>query len=223
MTKPATALAIVTQPWAWAASGVAFAQQPAVRLRDASNHDVNQAGVVVTVAIASGGGTLGGATTATTDTSGVAAFSDLSISGADGARTLGFTSGSLAGATSNTISVTTPTGIPLMTIDWGSYASTAALAADCTTFDCSNDHFGGGDVVIDPTVTSSNGSQTLRYHYNHGPGTGCTSITLGRDFRFPNSQTLQEAWAEFQIKYSMNFTRRVGRFRRTRVTRTITS
>jgi hypothetical protein len=50
------------------------------------------AGVEVTASLASGGGTLEGTTTATTDANGVAAFGDLGIRGT-GAQTLEFTSG----------------------------------------------------------------------------------------------------------------------------------
>src|SRR5947208_2345735 len=73
-----------------AQSGVAFAQQPVVQLRDASGNPVSQTGVTVTAAIASGGGTLGGTLTATTNGSGVASFTNLAITGTAGDRTLSF-------------------------------------------------------------------------------------------------------------------------------------
>ena len=75
----ASELSITTQPSMSAASGAAFAQQPTVQLLDVSGNAVSQAGVVVTAAIASGGGTLGGTLTATTDTNGLATFTNLSI------------------------------------------------------------------------------------------------------------------------------------------------
>ena len=99
-------LSIVTQPSPTAESGVAFAQQPSIQLRDASNLAVSQAGVVVTAAIASGGGTLGGTVTATTNAAGVAAFTNLSITGADGVRTLTFSVPGLASVTSPNVNVT---------------------------------------------------------------------------------------------------------------------
>ena len=105
----ATKLAITTQPSTSATSGVAFAQQPVVQLRDSANNAVGKSGVVVTAAIVSGGGTLGGTVSATTNASGVAMFTNLSISGVDGARTLGFSATGLTGAVSSSISVTTPT------------------------------------------------------------------------------------------------------------------
>src|SRR5439155_603944 len=63
----ATQLTITTQPSSTAQSGVAFAQQPVIQVRDASGNAVSQRGVTVTAAIATGAGTLGGTLTATTD------------------------------------------------------------------------------------------------------------------------------------------------------------
>ncbi len=101
----ASQLTLTTQPSASAQVGVAFAQQPVVQLRDAAGNAVPQSGIVVSAAIASGGGTLSGATTATTDPSGAALFTNLAITGLVGARTLTFTATGLAAATSATIAV----------------------------------------------------------------------------------------------------------------------
>src|SRR5207248_3089524 len=102
----ATQLSITTQPSSSAQSGVAFAQQPVVQLRDASGNPVSQAGVTVTAAIATGTGTLGGTLTATTNGSGVASFTNLAITGAAGDRTLTFSGTGLTSATSATITIT---------------------------------------------------------------------------------------------------------------------
>jgi hypothetical protein len=99
-----TQLFIATQPSATATSGVAFAQQPTIQLRDVSGNNVSKAGVVITASIASGGGTLGGTLTASTNASGVASFTNLQITGSGG-HTLSFTSGTLTPDTSTTISV----------------------------------------------------------------------------------------------------------------------
>ena len=61
--------------------------QPAVRLLDSGGAPM--AGEVVTASVVSGGGTLQGAATATTDANGIAAFADMGIDG-DGAQVLGF-------------------------------------------------------------------------------------------------------------------------------------
>jgi hypothetical protein len=101
----ASQLTITTQPSASATNAAAFPQQPAVQLRDASGNAVSQSGVAVTAAIASGGGTLGGTTTVSTDGAGIARFTNLSLSGIIGNRTLGFSALALTGATSGTINL----------------------------------------------------------------------------------------------------------------------
>lgn len=100
---PPASMTITTQPSAAAASGQAFAVQPAVEVRDAGQNLVDA--VDVSVAIESGGGTLAGATPIQTR-KGVGTFSGLSITGAPGPRTLRFTAGA-SSAVSTTISVTT--------------------------------------------------------------------------------------------------------------------
>ncbi|HSR91626.1 MAG TPA: invasin domain 3-containing protein, partial [Gemmatimonadales bacterium] len=99
-------LFIQTQPSATAQNAVDFAQQPVIQLRDASNNPVNQPGVVVSASILSGGGTLNGTTTATTNASGVASFNDLAITGVVGSRTLIFSATGFVSATSSAINLT---------------------------------------------------------------------------------------------------------------------
>src|SRR5204863_5311055 len=86
----ATQLTVTTEPSTTAQSGVPFAQQPVIQIRDASGNPVSQGGVTVTAAIATGGGTLGGTLSATTTGTGVATFTDLAITGTAGDRTLSF-------------------------------------------------------------------------------------------------------------------------------------
>lgn len=126
---PATKLSITAQPPSSATSGVTFSTQPAIQLRDASDNPVNQSGVAVTAAIASGGGTLGGTTTVTTNAAGAATFTNLSISGSAGSRTLTFSSGSLTAATSGPISVT---AAPASQLDFAT--APPATAASGVTF-----------------------------------------------------------------------------------------
>lgn len=104
--KPvATQVALTTQPGSGARSGIAFAQQPIVQLRDSAGGAISQSGVVVTAAIASGGGTLSGTTAATTNANGVAAFTNLAIGGSVGAYTLRFSAGKLTPAVSSSIAL----------------------------------------------------------------------------------------------------------------------
>ena len=120
-----TQLVMVTQP-AGATSGAAFTTQPAVELRDASNAVVLQSGVTVTVAKASGTGTLSGTLTATTDASGKATFTNLVITGT-GPHTLTFTSGALTAATSASFAVTAsaPTQLAVTTQPGGGVSGAA--------------------------------------------------------------------------------------------------
>lgn len=97
-------VAVVTEPSSSAQSGAAFAQEPAVQLRDSNNNPVKRAGISVSATIASGGGTLGGTTTVTTDATGLATFTNLEISGAVGSRTLAFNESSVS-ATSTAIAI----------------------------------------------------------------------------------------------------------------------
>jgi adhesin/invasin len=69
----------------------ALSPQPAIQVQDASGNSVPQSGIVVQASL-TGDGALGGITTMTTDATGVARFTDLSITGAPGSRTLVFTS-----------------------------------------------------------------------------------------------------------------------------------
>src|SRR5256886_17675072 len=77
-----------------------------MQVRDASGNPASQAGVTVTAAIATGGGTLGGTLTATTNGSGVASFTNLAITGTAGDRTLSFSATGLTGATSTPVTIT---------------------------------------------------------------------------------------------------------------------
>ena len=83
----ATKLALTTQPSSTVQSGIAFPQQPVIQLQDAFGNPVSQSGTSVTAAIATGGGTLGGTAAVTTNASGTAVFTNLSITGLVGART----------------------------------------------------------------------------------------------------------------------------------------
>jgi hypothetical protein len=94
---PAVQLDITTQPSATAESGVPFSQQPVIQLRDAAGNAVSHDGVAVEAVIASGGGTLGGTTAVLTNASGVAAFTDLMITGPVGPHTLQFGATALTG------------------------------------------------------------------------------------------------------------------------------
>ncbi|MGH7702476.1 MAG: beta strand repeat-containing protein, partial [Gemmatimonadales bacterium] len=99
-------LAIVTQPSASARSGVAFSVQPSVQLQDNVGNLVKRAGDTVKVAVGSGpgGGTLSNAM-AITDTSGLATFAGLTLSGTAANYTLSFGATGFSSVASNAIAL----------------------------------------------------------------------------------------------------------------------
>ena len=101
----ASQITISRQPSATAQSGVRFATQPLLLVKDNAGNPVP--GVVVSVTLASGGGTLNGTLTTGSDANGIAGFGDLSITGLVGTRKLSFSAtGGAPEVTSNSINVT---------------------------------------------------------------------------------------------------------------------
>ena len=99
----------------------------------------------------------------------------------------------------------------LFDIIFDDYADTAAFIADkgirgsAATFVESEDHSTDLMAIVTDVVDSGYGrSKSLRYHYNHGAN-GCTSITCRRGAQFASRQ---EAWGEWRVKWSANFTTR---------------
>lgn len=97
-------LRLRSEPSEQAVPGVAFDRQPEVQLALEGRGDVQQGGVAVSAALASGSGSLQGTTTVVTDDKGRAAFADLAISG-EGAHTLVFTAIGYAPVTSGPITL----------------------------------------------------------------------------------------------------------------------
>ena len=128
-------LIITSQLPAIAVSGVALSPQPELRLEDADGTPIAREGVVVTVQISSGGGSLEGATSATSNADGVVAFTDLAISGSPGTRRLIFAAEAFAPATS-----------PPIALGVGSPSSIAGVAGADQTATV------GQAVPIDPAV-----------------------------------------------------------------------
>jgi len=99
---------VVTTPPSGADNDVAFTGQPVIAIKDSGGNTVTtDSSTEVTVAKASGSGTLSGTLTATA-INGVATFSDLKIVGT-GAHTLIFTSGALSSVTSTSFTVAAAT------------------------------------------------------------------------------------------------------------------
>ena len=122
----ASALAITTAPTT-GQSGVVLSPQPVIRLVDANGNTVPTSGTLITAALASGSGTLGGTLTAST-VNGVATFAGLVLTGTVGNYTLNFTSGALTGVTTGAIAVSA--GVPAV----------ARVRATAQHVDCRHQH-----------------------------------------------------------------------------------
>ncbi len=127
---PATALTLATAPGTNVGTGNPLNPQPAIQLKDRRGTNVPQAGVVVTVTIETGGGTLSGSTTATTSGQGTATFTDLTITGAAGPRVLRFTAapnGPSLSVSSAVIQVAPPPELALATPPSANLANNVAF------------------------------------------------------------------------------------------------
>ena len=153
-------LSIFTQPSASAVSGVPLSEGPVIQLLDAGGNAAQQAGVPVTVSIGSGGGTLGGTLTRSTDGNGRAAFGGLVITGTPGTRTLRFTAPNFAAVTSGAINLT------------------AAPTTTTITADDPDPSRQGTAVTVRFTVSSSAGTPTGTVQVSDGSDT-CTGNLSG--------------------------------------------
>jgi len=88
---PRAALAFLTPPTGPTPAGAALPIAPVLEIQDAFGNPRPQAGILVTAAIATGGGSLVGSTTAQSNASGSVTFTSLGIAGTLGMRTLSFT------------------------------------------------------------------------------------------------------------------------------------
>ncbi len=104
-TAVAAKLVLVTQPGAIASSGAVIDPQPVLQLQDPAGNALARAGVSVTVQIATGDGSLRGTTTQTSDANGTVTYTNLSIVGAPGSRTLIFAASGYAPAISTPVSL----------------------------------------------------------------------------------------------------------------------
>jgi hypothetical protein len=134
-TGLAARLVITSELPAIAVSGVPLSPQPTLRLEDVDGTPIARDGVIVTVQITSGAGSLTGATTATSDADGNVAFTDLAISGSPGTRRLIFAADAFAPATTAPIAL--GVGAPSLIEGLAGYDQSAAA---------------GNPVPIDPSV-----------------------------------------------------------------------
>ncbi len=161
-TAVAATLSIVTQPSTSAAAGVPFDRQPVLQLLDQSAEPIGRAGVVVTVQIATGGGTLGGVTGVASDPDGVATFTNLSIRGSPGNRTLLFAADGFASAASAPVAVGVGAAASIAPVDGDDQSATVntavAVAPAVVVRDLDGNPVSG--VPVEFSVTEGGGSLT---------------------------------------------------------------
>lgn len=173
-------LAILTQPSATAQSGVEFARQPAIQLENGQGNPILKSGVIVTAAIATGGGTLTGTTSVSTNASGVARFTNLAVSGANGGRTLIFAATGHTAATSSTIDVAAPS-VSASRSSVSASPTSIAVGAQATIKVTARDNSGnpvsGMPVVITVSGSGNTLTQPAAFTDNKGEATGTVSST----------------------------------------------
>jgi hypothetical protein len=158
--SPPTKLVFATTPPATAESGVAFSPAPVVQLQDASSNAVSQAGVMVSVSRVSGNGAVvitGGS--ASTDASGKATFSGLTLTGPADDYVLAFLSAGLTGVTSSSIALSSlsPTTIAAnSTISQSATVGTSVVAPSVLVTGAGGVPVAGVEVTF--TVTAGGGS-----------------------------------------------------------------
>jgi len=196
-TAVAAKLALTTEPPSTASSGVPLDPQPVVQLQDPSGTPLAREGVTVSVQIASGPGSLTGTTSRTTDAGGSVAFTDLTIAGAPGARTLIFAASGYAPATSTPISIgvgapsvvaaaagtgqTAPAGtaVPVRPAVIVRDAGGTPVASVAVTFAVTS---GGGSVTGEAATTGTDGIATVgSWTLGSSAGPNSLQATVGAD------------------------------------------
>jgi hypothetical protein len=160
---PSPQLVLVTQPSSSAPAGEPFEQQPVLQLQTATGAPLQQSGIAVTVQIADGGGTVGGTIRVRSNDQGRVAFTNLSIRGEPGQRTLLFAAADFTPATSQPIQVTV--GPPSLTRSSASVENGTA-GAETTVSIHLEDEFG-------TVVEDAAGSLRVRVE---GPNSGDAAI-----------------------------------------------
>jgi hypothetical protein len=166
MARPGNAgrLRIAVQPSSPTASGTAFGTQPVIQLEDQNGNPTPQAGVRVTATISSGPtGSLANSS-ATTDGSGRAAFSGLTLTGEVGGYTLTFSASGLVGVTSSPFAITVgaPAKLAVITPPSTLARSRAPLPTQpvIQVQDASGNPIRQGGTVVTASLTAPNTSLT---------------------------------------------------------------
>jgi Leishmanolysin len=189
--NPATALHLVTAPPATFAARTTISPGPVVQLVDAGGDPVRTAGVTVTATLNVGSGTLSGTTSVTSDASGQATFSNLSIAGAVGPKGLLFSSSGLLSAAASGLTLTA--GAPGAVTANSTVSQSALTGSDITALpsvrvaDLDGNPISGASVTFAITAgggSSTGGAQTTNTNgvatvggWTVGPSQGTNTMT----------------------------------------------
>jgi adhesin/invasin len=148
------------QPPSGATAGVAISPAVTVQLQDAFGNSVATSGTNVTMALASGTGTLAGTTTQPTNGSGVATFANLSIAAA-GAKTLTASSTGLTSTTSGSFAITAAAASKVVYIQQPTNRAAGAAITPAVTVqveDQFNNAVAGAGVSVTIALTTGTGT-----------------------------------------------------------------
>ena len=182
---PAAKLAFVQQPTN-AAAAATIAPAVTVQLQDAGGSPVAQAGVSVSLGLASGTGALSGTTPQTTSAAGLATFPDLSVN-LVGTKTLAATSAGLTAATSGSFVISAGTATSL-TVSGGGTQSAAVSTSFGTPLqvlltDAQGNPVPGAQVPFTPPASGASaaiaGSPATTDAAGHAQVTATANATTG--------------------------------------------
>ncbi len=173
----AAALSIVTAPPASIASRITFSTAPVIQLVDRQGTIVDSAGITVTAAIGSGGGTLGGSLTAVTNSSGQATFSNLNLRGTVGSYTIRFSSGTLTAATTGSLSLTPGTAATLTAVSAISQNGVIGQAVSAAPSVKASDLDGNGVSGVSVAFAVQTGGGSVTGGTKNTSGTGVATVT----------------------------------------------
>ena len=163
VNQVASQMVITAQPGG-ALAGQAFTTQPVVELRDTRNNlVVNDTATAVTAVIASGGGTLEGTATVTA-ASGRITYTNLTLRGTVGGRTLSFTATGVASATSDTVTLApgAPSALTITTQPGGATAGQPFTTQPIMEVRDLDGNLVSSDDATEVTATIASGGGTLQ-------------------------------------------------------------
>jgi hypothetical protein len=158
---PAKMLVFVQQPTN-AVAGSALSPPVTVQIRDSLGNNVAAPGVAVTLSLSSGTGTLSGATTRSTGSTGLATFSDLSVN-LSGSKTLTASGSGLGTAVSTTFTIAPGTPARLAFVQQPTSTRAGASVTPAVTIqvrDAQGNNLRTAGISVSVTLSSGTGTLT---------------------------------------------------------------